>query len=646
MRAPIGMRGHRDRARRARVWAVGVVVALVAGCGAPMSVRRISVHEEHQELSRSALTTNAPSDVAEIVLRRYDLVQRYADDAPSALARLRDVVVAGDAGNDVLYALAELSYLYSGRTASRPYALAAAIYAYAFLFPDDPALRPTAIDPRYQWACGLYAEGLTQALSDDEGRTMHLAGGTSPLPFGSLVIDFDPAELRWGTRILTDPVPVSSYAIRGMRNRYRQPGLGVALGAQTAPIGAMQPADKLLDDRVRVPATAVLLLDHPRRQLAEATLRGTLRVFAATERESVDIDGTAVPLEIDRTAPLALTLVEAQFWKTEMASFFGNATGMRRGARLLAREPYRPGYIPVVFVHGTNSSTGRWADMVNDLENDPRIRRRFQFWFFTYDSGNPIAYSAMLLRRALRDAVASFDPDGRDPALHEMVVIGHSQGGLLAKMTAVDSGDAFWRNASEMPFDEVRISTESAALLREALFVKPLPFVSRVIFIATPHRGSYLAGPQIVRRLAAKLVRMPREITGVGTDLFAVRDPTKRIVSLERLPTSIDNMSPGNPFIRTLAALPVAPGVAAHSIIPVDTAQGPLADGVDGVVAYSSAHVDGVASERVIRPSSHSTQANPETIDEVLRILLLHAAANPDARPAPAANGAVAAPAP
>jgi hypothetical protein len=195
-------------------------------------------------------------------------------------------------------------------------------------------------------------------------------------------------------------------------------------------------------------------------------------------------------------------------------------------------------------------------------------------------------------------------------------------------MTAIDSGSAFWDQLSPMPFDQVRLSDKSRELLQETLFVKPLPSVKRVVFIATPHRGSYMASFDLVRRLAAKLISMPREITAVGTDLFAVRDPTKRLVSLERFPTSIDNMSPGNAFIETLSGIPVAPGVAANSIIPVQ-GEGPLEDGVDGVVAYSSAHIDGVESERVIRPSSHSTQSNPETVDEVHRILLLHAAQHP-----------------
>lgn len=108
-----------------------------------------------------------------------------------------------------------------------------------------------------------------------------------------------------------------------------------------------------------------------------------------------------------------------------------------------------------------------------------------------------------------------------------------------------------------------------------------------------------------------------------STDLFS-RDSVKPYLKMQALPTAIDNMSPNHPFVRTIAEIPVAPGVHAHSIIAVD-ADGPLENGGDGVVKYTSAHIDGVESEKVIR-SPHSCQSNPNTIDEVRRILRLHAA--------------------
>jgi hypothetical protein len=97
--------------------------------------------------------------------------------------------------------------------------------------------------------------------------------------------------------------------------------------------------------------------------------------------------------------------------------------------------------------------------------------------------------------------------------------------------------------------------------------------------------------------------------------------------SVARLPTSIDNMTPGNFFIRALASLPVDPRIPAHSIIAV-RGDGPPEQGSDGVVSYRSAHIDGVESELVVR-SGHSAQDQPAVIEEIRRILLEHASSVP-----------------
>jgi hypothetical protein len=87
-------------------------------------------------------------------------------------------------------------------------------------------------------------------------------------------------------------------------------------------------------------------------------------------------------------------------------------------------------------------------------------------------------------------------------------------------------------------------------------------------------------------------------------------------------PGSIYGMTPGSPLSEALASIPVAPTVAAHSIIAVK-GDGPVETGDDGVVKYSSAHIDEAVSELVVR-SGHSVQGNPKTIAEVRRILMLH----------------------
>jgi hypothetical protein len=274
----------------------------------------------------------------------------------------------------------------------------------------------------------------------------------------------------------------------------------------------------------------------------------------------------------------------------------------------------------VVLVHGTASSPLRWGDMVNDLLEDKEIRKHYEFWFFTYDTGNPIAVSANVLRHSLVDAVQSLGGVQADPALGRMVVIGHSQGGLLTKLISIDSGTKLWDAVSEKPVDELDLKPETTALLKEAVFVHHLPFVQTVIFISTPHGGSYQANLTVVG-LFTRLVTLPLTVASATADVLANAGDALKFKTFN----SLSGMSPGNPAIEALRKIPVAPGIHAHSIIPT-LQDGPLETRNDGAVEYKSAHIDGVESELVIEYSGHSTQANPLTVREVRRILLLNLA--------------------
>jgi pimeloyl-ACP methyl ester carboxylesterase len=413
---------------------------------------------------------------------------------------------------------------------------------------------------------------------------------------------------------------VQEVAIRGLANRYRHPGVGAPLAAATQPIvaeGGMQ-----LAPRMKLPMTAVLRLEAPRRQLAQRELRATLDLYNTHDVTTTIIAGKTVPIEADETAVLAYVLASPEIWERELRAFFSGVFSESTPTQLASIDAHRPGRIPVVFVHGTASSAGRWGDMANDLLDDPRIRDRYQFWFFTYDTGNPVLYSAALLREALQDAVRKLDPAGIDPALSEMVVIGHSQGGLLAKAMVVDTDDRVWNAIAYKPIDEVDLSPDRRDLLRRAVFIKPVPNVRRVVFIATPHRGSYLT-EYPVAELVGRFLTLPVRIVQIGTEL--ARNAGDFKVNPRRLGSgSLFGMTPNNPVLQTMAATPIAPGVHAHSIIAV-AGSGPVEASNDGVVEYSSSRLDDVDSEYIVR-STHSTQSNPYTIEEVRRILLLHAA--------------------
>ena len=379
---------------------------------------------------------------------------------------------------------------------------------------------------------------------------------------------------------------------------------------------------------MKIPVSAFLRFDDARAALGSGKLIAKLELYNPDSARTVKINNVDVPIEYEITSALADTLEGAPVWDFEIAGFRGGdfkLVGQKAFEDgLFMIGPHRFGHIPVVLVHGTASSPARWAEMVNEVANDPKLFDRYELWLFMYNTGNPIAYSAMLLRDALSNTVAEIDPEGKDPGLKQMIVMGHSQGGLLTKMTAIDSGMHLW--PFKVPPEELNVSAETKELVTHGLIIKPLPFVKRVIFVATPHRGSYQA-LGFFGGLASWLVNMPGRLAKLSVDVLTLQKQGVLLGGVAGIPTSIDNMNPNNFFIKNLASIPVADGVVAHSIIAVDS-DGPLDEAGDGVVKYISAHIDGVASEKIVR-SSHSVQGNPETIQEVKRILLEHARALP-----------------
>jgi hypothetical protein len=601
-------------------WLLALFGLALAACAAPVQAVRVDPKVVHGDLAESAVTTGDPSLPTRNVLFELGLFDRFAERPEPALADLHKAMVASGGEPDLLFALAELSFLHGQSAKRREYQMAAVVYAYAFLFPEGTGAAPGRFDPRVRIAADLYNWALTTGFASEDGSEVVLRGGTFALPFGQIQVSFDPASLRAGDRELYRLIPAAELRVEGFAMRYRWPGLGAPLAASNRLIDASRPGRDMVAPRLQVPLTAILRIPSARRTLVQGQpLTASLEIHLPWDAESVSLAGELVPLENEPSAALALTFTGLPIIELETLGLLGRLSGvLRERPPLVSATPYRPGLIPVVFVHGTGSSIVRWGEMFNRLIADPEIRSRFQFWFFQYDSGNPIALSAIRLREAISTAVARLDPDGKDPALRRMVLIGHSQGGLLVKMQVISTGDRLWNAVSNKPLDELQLSDQTRELFRRGLFLEPLPGVTRVIFVCTPHRGSFVAGRRILANLTRSLLTLPFAITGVQADL--ARNPG--VSKAGFVPSAVDNMSPGHPFIVGLQDIPVVSSVKVNSIIAVE-GDGPPDQGDDGVVKYSAAHIEPVESELIVR-SGHSVQGNPNAIEEVRRILRLH----------------------
>jgi pimeloyl-ACP methyl ester carboxylesterase len=603
-----------------------------------------------------------PSERTLETLRRYDLHDRYRRDPEGALLRLENSARQGPEP-EVVFALAELSWIEAKRSdrRRRPAALDsyldAVAYAYDFLFDPDLAAGREPTDPRFRQAIDLYNGGLDHII-----RAAQVKGRIEP--GGSILLKVHGRELNlrvnlerspWKAQDIHELLLASDFEVTGLDTRSYQYGLGVPLIGvrKSEPAGkprekdkpAEAPDERFYPSEMAFPLTAFL---HPNSRLRDpandaAEVRAcTLDLLDPVQIRSVHQGNFALGIEADLTKPLAYMWSRTDLSKLRWTGFLRPGQAVERSGLMLLR-PYEPDKIPVVMVHGLMSSPLAWIPMINELLRRPEIQQKYQFFLYVYPTGVPVPIAASYLRDALRDAQQQFDPQGTNPAFGRMVLLGHSMGGLLSHAMAVDSGNRFWEINSDRPFHQIIGPPEVLAELRRYTFFEPLPFVQRVVFLATPHRGSeYARRP--VGRLGSSLISEPDHYSALLSRLVKDNSGDLDPRQFRRLPTSIETLEVDSPVLLALLRMEPRPGVVFHSIIGANR-PGPLATTTDGVVTYRSSHLDGVASELVVR-SDHSVQKDPEAILEVRRILLEHigVTATPVAEARAAAGAASAAP--
>ena len=279
-------------------------------------------------------------------------------------------------------------------------------------------------------------------------------------------------------------------------------------------------------------------------------------------------------------------------------------------------EPYDSTRRVVVMLHGLGSSPDVWQPLVTALESDAELRRHYQIWHVFYPTNVPIPENLRTIRQALLDTFAALDSSGAVPGV---TLVGHSMGGVIARLLVVESGDALWDEFFGRPLNvEERVQF---SVLAPYLDLEPLRQVEEAIFLAAPHRGAPMAHDWR-GRTASFVVRLPvstaRTLSSIANAVAT--DTPLRADALRRRRNSITTLSDRDDYLRATADLPVAPGVIYHSIIARRDPSAPLALASDGVVPYTSAHLDGAESELVVE-SRHSVYDAPEAIAEVRRIL-------------------------
>jgi pimeloyl-ACP methyl ester carboxylesterase len=451
--------------------------------------------------------------------------------------------------------------------------------------------------PEYNYLTARLVDRLINAGARPWNRSMTVRGGSMEYRLrGTQPADLDDQGREF---ITTDRLTFSGrYA--GETGRGQTPGIGAPLVAFLSE-GARTP--------MTIPYRAVTAV--VRFEEREATVD----LLDPFEVGKVSLGGRSLPLRADFNAPVAYLLSKDRIDRLGLARLI-DPVRYKDTAGLVTLQPYDPDRIPVLLVHGLQDTPATFAPMYFELMADPEIRMRYQFWAFSYPSGYPFPVSAAILRRELRH-MRERHPDHKD-----IVIIGHSMGGLVSRLMVTDVGDRLWRDFFGKSPAETDFRGESRRLLEASLVFDARDEIGRAIFMSSPHRGSELAS-NFPGRLGVKLVRFPTTLADIRDAAASVLSADDSGTQVDRFPNSIDTLSPHNLFIRRINQYPIRPDIPYHSIIG-DRGRGDTPNSSDGVVAYWSSHLEGAASEKIV-PSGHTSDQHPEGIEEVRRILHVHA---------------------
>lgn len=326
------------------------------------------------------------------------------------------------------------------------------------------------------------------------------------------------------------------------------------------------------------------------------------------------------PLAANFTAPLARDMRDRQddFQRVKALLNFEQFSPFMGMERVFE---FSPGKRPLVFVHGVFSSSTTWNNTLNELIAEPEIRENFEFWTFTFPTGAPTPYLANQLRLGVCDMLEYRRRNGAPDS--RVTLVGHSMGGMMSKTLTQHSGRSQWNQLFTVPPSKLPVSVESRNTLRDMFFFEPMPSVGRVIFTATPHFGAARAGMPVASAVD-DLIELPTCLASATGEIQASNGTFLTPLGEEIItdfPNSVEQMRYGSELGRIFAEIPLNPQVCYHSIIGsrhgLDV---PREEMTDGVVEYVGAHIEGVASEKIVH-SDHGVHASEGGIQEIIRIL-------------------------
>jgi hypothetical protein len=311
------------------------------------------------------------------------------------------------------------------------------------------------------------------------------------------------------------------------------------------------------------PLTAILELNG---ETGDSIRRARVRLIDPRLDDTHSLAGVEHPLAFDLGVQMAALIQDIDLAFAKTGALHAGKYLTKVGIYPL--EPARADKIPIVLIHGLTASIKTWVAAYEAFVSDPELRRNYQYSLFTYPTGLPFAYTATLLRRALVHMLGQTILEDATSLHQRTVLIGHSMGGLLTRLQVTDSGEVLWYAVFKESPEEIELSPRDREFMREILIFEPLPFIERVIFCSTPHRGSDMAASR-VGKMGISFVKLPDELKEFGKGIVTA-DPdalTGKAAKRHKFPDGVQAMQPDHDLILALDNLSIDDRVTYHSII-------------------------------------------------------------------------------
>ena len=478
-------------------------------------------------------------------------------------------------------------------------------------------------------AWDLYHSSLAQliTLGPLYGRLNPQTGLSICAPSGPIMVPLTLHGFPWKPTDFNHLICVGQYRIKNIVHEYRTCGLGVPIVVVRNQSPCPGPFEAFYLKQTPFSATAFLSPD------VEQWLGGStigkrdghvgahLNLYDPLRTKTLHCAGESFALASDITASLGYLGQETN-WNPLLEFIKPETDPTLAGLRML--EPYQPGKIPLIFVHGLFSDPQTYLAMANHIRACPDLDDRYQIWMFRYPTGGAVLQSAATLRTQMKALISLCRSCNNNPQLDQIVMVGHSLGGLVTKLQITDSQTIVWASISRRPLDQIAASDRQRAALAEEFFFVASPSIKSVIFIATPQKGSpYASRP--LSRLTSTMVKYSPQMTAEHRQLINDNPNTFAPVMRRKISTSIDLLQPDDPILLAIQKLPIDPCVSLHSIIGTGGSCLSMMGESDGIVPVTSAQQPGSVSVMYVDAIHTDILRNEVAIAEVERILRAHA---------------------